>query len=456
MPRAAELRGLPRLAVVALVAAGLLLAVPGGLGLIFYVTFASVGAILAIRRPRTAIGWLLLAVAAGFAFLTYPVDSTGEAFRTGTARPIDVAIAVLSTVASGGTFLLLAVLAMIFPTGRLPGGRAGAAARAAILIGLAMTVLATFSPEISISVVGGTTTVRVPNPVAVLPELPLWSVINIDTAFFPLLLILAASAGSLAVRFARSTGVERQQLRWLGAALVLSVLAILLGFVIGALVPGSADSGLAWVPAMASFPTIPISIVVAVLRYRLYEIDTLINRAIVYTLVTAVLAGGSAAVIGIVERLFADVLGPGSEVTVIITTLVVVSTFDPIKKRISSVVDRRFKETPGPKATLAAFRDELHRSLGTLNPDQVGRRLAEDLAAAYRATGVEVRIRVGAVGERVQRFGTLDGDSTLRASASGSRAAVAAAIHGGYGSTELDALEPGLERIVAELDAVTA
>jgi hypothetical protein len=135
---------------------------------------------------------------------------------------------------------------------------------------------------------------------------------------------------------------------------------------------------------------VPLAIGVAVLRYRLYEIDTIINRAIVYGLLTAILAGGSAAVIGLTQTLFVGLLGPGSTVSIVITTLLVVSAFNPIKTRLQTIVDRRFKPAPDPAASVKAFVAEVRGSLSRPDRDRTFRRLL-DLAVPELAAAAEVR-----------------------------------------------------------------
>jgi hypothetical protein len=452
-PGVVELGGPARIVVVALVLAGLVFAIPGGISLIFYVPFGTVGALLAIRRPRTSIGWLLVAVAFGFAFVSTPINATADQFRGHTADLITVFHAVMTGAAAGTSFLMLAVLAVVFPSGRLPGGRWGRAVRVGILLGLVGCVLVVVTPETTLSLAGQTASVRVPNPASVLPDLPIWQVITPDTAILPLIALLAVAAVSLAVRFRRSTGVERQQIRWLGAALIQVVVAVVFGLVVSSIVPAAGESGLAWIPAMVSFPGIPLSILVAVLRYRLYEIDTLINRALVYGLVTAVLAGGSAAAIGVTERVFQGVVGPGSDATIVLTTLIVVGAFEPIKKRIQALVDRRFKEVKDPAVVLAAFLAELRGTFSAPDAERTMQRLAEAVAAAYRAPAVEVRLASPGAADQVIGVGSPTGAATMGATADAGVLHATIGVFGGNPSLAVAPLAQILADVLAELHA---
>jgi hypothetical protein len=386
-----ELRGVSRLAVVGLAAVAMVLAIPGGLGIIFAVSFGAVGGLLAIRRPTTPIGWLLLGIAYAFAFVSMPIAATVDELRGGSADALDRFLVIMTGLSGGAAFLFLAVLAFVFPTGTLPSGRWGSGARIGLGVGIAAAVLGAVTPTMTVSLVGQQATVRVPNPIAVLPDLPLWQVITQDTAILPLLALLAFAAASLAARFWGSSGIERQQLRWLGAALILVVVAVVVGLVISSVAPTAGESGLAWIPAMLAFPGIPLSILVAVLRYRLYEIDTIINRAIVYGVLTAILAGVSSAVVTVGKDAFEGMLGPGSDFSIVLSTVVVVSAFEPIKKRVSRLVDARFKEAHPPSQALGAFLEATRAQVAAPDRDRTLRRFLDVALAAFRGTGGELR-----------------------------------------------------------------
>jgi hypothetical protein len=383
-----------RLAVAIAVVAGLILGAQTGIGLPWFIPFGGVGALLAVRRPRTSIGWILLALGFAFAFSPASVDATAEQFAS-MALPLPTALfALLVFAAPGVIFYLLAVMAVVFPSGRLPGGRWALPARVALGAGLLLVMAMVVPPNLILTLKGSPASVPVRNPFALLPDLPLWDVLTPDMAIFPLFLLLFVSVVSLVVRFRRARGIERQQLRWFGASLAFVILAVLVGLLIVASIPGSGEAGYAWFPAIGAFPTVPVAIGIAVLRYRLYEIDSIINRAIVYGLLTAILAGASSAAIGVGQRLFEGVIGPGSDATIVLTTLVVVTAFTPIKNRIQAIVDRRFKEVHDPVAELDAFVSEVRHSLGAPDRDRALRRLLEVAVVAYGAGGGEVRLSV--------------------------------------------------------------
>jgi hypothetical protein len=167
------------------------------------------------------------------------------------------------------------------------------------------------------------------------------------------------------MRYRRGSPTEREQLKWFASAVALTVI-----FVLPA-VPGTpfgAIAEIAWLLGVVSFMLIPVAIGIAILRYRLYDIDRIINRAFVYVPLTAIVAGIYTASIALSQRLLAA-MGQKSDMAIVLTTLVVVVVFTPIKNAVQATVDRRFKEVPhSPEPPPSAGNDptELLRKLGEL------------------------------------------------------------------------------------------
>lgn len=330
-----------RLVLGALLLVGAIVAAPSGIGLVWYVPYAGVGTILAIRRPGTSIGWILIALSWGMAIVMATVDATPEQFADGTLSTAAAALAVGQAVAGMVLFYLLAVLSIVFPSGRLPVGRSGAVARLGLGIGIAMLVAALFMPVISVSFEGAPTGTGVRNPIAVLPELPLWAVFTPDTVILPVVVLLAGSVGSLFVRFRRASGIERQQLRWITASLGLLIIGVLTGFVLGGIFPAASESGLAWLGPIVAIPLVPVAIGFAVLRYRLYEIDRIISRTISWALTTGLIVVLFAGLIVALQAVLAPITRQGG-LAVAGSTLVSAAAFQPMRRRIQGAVDRRF------------------------------------------------------------------------------------------------------------------
>jgi hypothetical protein len=185
---------------------------------------------------------------------------------------------------------------------------------------------------------------------------------------FPLLGVLSlTSVASLVVRFRRARGEERQQLKWFtyGAGVLVLLLAV------SAMSP-ALNAQIPNLVVAAALAAPPLAIGVAVLRYRLYDIDRLINRTLVYGLLTALLAGVYAGVVLVLGQVFGGVGGDPPSWAVAGATLSVAALFQPARRRIQAVVDRRFNRRKYDAArTLEAFsarlRDEL--DLATLSSE---------------------------------------------------------------------------------------
>ena len=293
---------------------------------------ATVGALVVAHRPGHRVGWLLVALglsiaAAGFAF-SYT--------RYGlVARPGSLPAAIwLAGFANGAVFLYLSCTGFILllsPTGSLPSPRWRWWAR----ISAAGLVVAFLASAL--------------HPRPLYPEYPgIRNPVGIDAlehglggAIFPVgaLLVLAGvvvGAVSLLLRFRRARGLERLQLRWLalGAALAATAFAVSLT----ALVVEESD-GLVFQAALGiSVAVLPLATGAAILRYRLYDIDRIVSRTLAYALLTVLLGLGYAAVALGLGRL----LGRGSSLAVAGATLAVAALFQPLRRRVQALVDRRF------------------------------------------------------------------------------------------------------------------
>ena len=325
---------------------------PYGSAGVLTLPYAVMGALLVIRRPRTSIGWLLLGVSLCFSLISVPVSGTPKEFVDGSVDPADALFAAIHTALGTTAFFFFAVLVIVFPSGRLPVGPWGRPARAGLGLAAVFGAAAYVLPEIPVE------SVWVPNPFALLPDLAIWRVITPTTAMLPVLVVVIAGSISLVVRVRVAVGTERQQLRWLAASFAVLMAAVLSGFALSAFVPGAGD-GLAWFPATLALPTVPIAIGIAVLRYRLYEIDRIISRTIGYAMVTAVLAAIFLGTNLVLQTWVAGVTG-GSTVTVAVTTLVAAALFQPLRRVIQAPIDRRFNRARvDAERTLATFGDSV-------------------------------------------------------------------------------------------------
>ncbi len=328
-----------RLLVIVALAAGIALTLPDPFAVLFFGSNAAIGALLAIRRPRNPIGWLLLAIAFGFVGTTKELRYPVGPLLDGSAPLVEFLWVWTSAWSGYATFTLLLVLTFLFPSGHLPSGRWRRPAIAAVALGLACTALAAAGPQLGYNPNSSAVMVLVPNRLAVLPDLALWAAVPFDALIFPIAGLLVAAAIGMIVRYRRSAGILRLQLRWLVASIALVVVGLVAGLASSAVFGDI--GGLAWLGTIVAIPAVPVSIYVAVTRHRLYDIDRIISRTIGWLVVTVVLSAVFAAAVVGLQGLLVPVIG-GDSLAVAGSTLVVASLFQPVRRRIQDGVDRRF------------------------------------------------------------------------------------------------------------------
>jgi hypothetical protein len=326
------------------------------------VGFPVVGAAIARRQPRHPIAWLFLGsgLGAGMAMLSYEYAQYALVTRPGPV-PLGVPVAWMSdwVWATGGIPLLTFGL-LLFPDGRRPSPRWRPVAWLAGAT-MAMFVLGSaFRPGPLTAHPG------IPNPLGIEAAGPLLRLVQ-PVAAGCFLVALVCSAASVLVRLRRATGLQRQQLKWLAYAVAVSSVAIALASL------EWAGFALAQVVALLAVGFIPVAIGVAILRYRLYDIDRLISRTLVYGSLTALLAGVYATGVFAAGRLLDPARGR-SELAVAASTLAVAALFQPLRRRIQTLVDRRFDRSRYDAArTVAAFSTRLREQvdLDTLSVELV-------------------------------------------------------------------------------------
>ena len=293
----------------------------------------TVGALVASRRPGNPVGWVLVGgpvpMALSSLFEEYAVHALF--IETG-ALPGGAVLASLSEwMFVPPLFLIPALLLLLFPDGRLPGRRWRPAGWLAVTGGALFAVGTALAP----GHLSDTPFDRVTNPLgvegaeAVLGALAAVGIIAL-AASVPL------GAAAMIVRLRRSHGLERQQLKWLSAASGLFALSCVVG--VAAFVAGN-DVGPVLV--VLTFPAIPIAAGYAILRHRLYDIDVVINRALVYGALTAILAGAYLGLVLLLGLALAP-LTSQSDLAIALSTLAVAALFQPVRRRVQTLVDRRF------------------------------------------------------------------------------------------------------------------
>jgi hypothetical protein len=341
-----------------------------------FLAFPLVGALIASRRPHNPIGWICLAVGLLWMLLglfdfygVYGLAKPGSV-------PFPVVIYALVEWLWLPTMGLLTIyLVLLFPDGRLPSRRWRPLAWLSGAVIVLLGVNSVLAPGELTDLEG------VRNPFGL--EGASWLV---DAEVVLLLLFVAcilASAASLILRYRHSGGEVREQIKWI--ALAGSLVGLLLSIVLGVLIVAEligviGGSTPLWLRGLLfamvlSFTGVPVAIGFAVLRYRLYDIDLLINRALVYVSLTATLAlvyvGG---VVGL-QAFFRTVTGQESTLAVVASTLAIAALFNPLRRQVQVFVDRRFYRRKYDAAkTLAAFNARLREEtdLDGLCGDLVG------------------------------------------------------------------------------------
>jgi hypothetical protein len=306
------------------------------------VSAATVGAVLAGRRPRHPVGWLLLALGLWFVYgYASWVLLAWQGAPPAVGSPVlDANVVVIPA--------LIGFVLLLTPTGKLPSPRWrwwARVAAAAPLVGLVSLALGPFrGPDQSVA-----------NPLTI--DALAGPLLGVRTVAFVVAgLAIPVGAWSLVVRFRRTRGAERQQLRWL--ALAAAPVAVALAALATQALTGN-EVDLDWLPGIC-LAILPLGIGAAILRYRLYDLDRIISRAVAYGLLTVLLGGGYAAVVlGLGQR-----LGQDSSLVVAGATLAAAALFQPARRRIQALVDRRFNRRRHDAAqTTEAFstrlRDEI-------------------------------------------------------------------------------------------------
>jgi hypothetical protein len=324
----------------------------GDNGLILSVVsaFALVGALIVSRRPRQPVGWLLL-----FFAITAMIDSLSDAYAlvalAGSPGDPPVVGVMAAWVSEWAGQLALVVgfvlLPLVYPDGRLPSSRWRPLLWAAVALAVtAVTLRATTGRLVGRVRPAGEDPIvvyDVANPLAVSWVDPLAD--QPQAVFWPLFaVVFLMTIAAVWVRFRRSRGVERQQMKWFVFATAVALLG-LLGFIASnALIDGPpVNPFVVWMLTLAGFP---IAVGVAVLRYRLYDIDRIVSRTVTYGLVVAAMGGlYVAGVVGLGAAVAGMTGEQGGDLVVAASVLGVAALFRPVRSRVQTAVDRRFNRT---------------------------------------------------------------------------------------------------------------
>jgi hypothetical protein len=335
-------------------------------------TFSTVGAFVASRRSENPIGWIFCAIGlyAGIGhfagqYAIYAILARPDGLPGGPALGWFHNWSYVPAIG------LLVFLFLLFPDGRLVSGRWRWFAWFTVVVLTVTTIWEALRP----GTLPGLGPIR--NPLGMeMASGTLESALNLVTGVLMAAVGLIAAA-SVFVRLRRAEGVERQQIKWFAYAAAVFVLSLILsmGEATYKLVSAPWFTWVGWALTLASILGTSVAVGVAVLKYRLYEIDTLINRTLVYGSLTAILVALYFGGIVVLQRLFVLLTGQQSTIAVVASTLMIAALFSPLRRRIQSFIDRRFYRSKyDARKTLESFalklRDET--DLDALSGDLVG------------------------------------------------------------------------------------
>ncbi len=334
------------------------------LGNALVVIDATVGAIVASRRPENAVGWLLClsGVAVSMSSFTSQYAIHALLAQPG-SLPAGEALAWIAAWLLPIMIGLQVFYLLLFPTGRLPGRRWRWLAWMTVAFVVVGVLTSAFSVGAHLGSLG-----PIRNPLGVEGFTIVWETVLYTVS--PLL--FAAAALSLFMRLRRAVGVERQQLKWFAYASAGFAIGIVFISITIAIDTPRWFEWAAQAIFIAVSPAVAISIGIAILRYRLYDIDVIINRTLVYGTLTATLAAIYFSSVVLLQTAFRALTGEGSQLIVVASTLAIATLFNPLRHRIQDGIDRRFYRSKYDAAkTLETFsarlRDET--DLDTLNDD---------------------------------------------------------------------------------------
>jgi signal transduction histidine kinase len=339
------------------------------IGLITFLAFPVMGLLILRQQPKNAVGWLLLGIGLNIYVVFFGEDYAYLALiRHPGSLPFGHAFAWISGITwLPFTLMVVLFLPMLFPTGRLLSPRW----RLVIASGLGFALLAFVGNAFQAGSVSSNYP-QLKNPLGVPGWKPLLDLLT--TASLPFgLIAMIGSVGSVVVRYRRANSLERRQLKWFLVALVTAIVPFVL--------QGSVPMEITQALVSLAIPLLPISIAIAVLRYRLYDIDIVINRALVYGALAAFITVVYVAIVVGIGRVIGSGTRPNLTLSIVATAVVAVA-FQPVRERLQRFANRLiYGKRASPYEVMAGFAD---RMAGTLSIDQVLPQMAE---AAARGVG---------------------------------------------------------------------
>jgi MFS family permease len=305
------------------------------------------GGLVASRRPRNPIGWLWLGVGLGISLSSFAGSYATYALGPGSLPAPRAVGTLVAGVGWTASFTLIPLLLLLFPTGRLPSRRWRFLAWGVVAAGAFALIPGPFVP-------GRSGFAPVQNPFGVEGFAGEVIFFLVNGSVVVILVATIPAALSLVFRYRRASGEERQQIKWFAYAAVVFASLIPLDLLLEL---DEALGDVVWnVFNTAATLGIYAAVGIAILRYRLYEIDLIINRTLVYATLTATLALSYLGGVVVLQALFRALTGQGSQLAIVASTLAIAALFNPLRRRFQAFVDRLFYRRKYDAAkTLEAF-----------------------------------------------------------------------------------------------------
>jgi len=327
------------------------------------VAFSLVGALIVSQHPRHTIGWIFTLSGVATAGAVVLGAYAELALAPGWSLPAaSFADSVSHVLIQSGIFLPLTLGLLLFPDGRLLSRVWGLAAAAAVL-GLVVRLIAD--------------TVATPSNAFDFGDIGV------------LLTVASAIAGlaSLAVRWRRAGQLLRQQLKWMAAAAAAVVLAFVGDIAVNIWNHNLLSNDAEFLVFTLTYTLVPIAAGAAILRYGLYSIDFIINRALVYIALTAILAGLYTGFTATLQHLFVALTGQSSEAAIVITVALIATLFTPVRNALQRLVDSRFKDARDLERLMQALESEVGAVIDVMDGERLAERLVRTAREGADATG---------------------------------------------------------------------
>jgi hypothetical protein len=353
------------------------------------------GALIVSYRPENPLGWIFCI--SGILMVIYLLAQQYTIFSLQNRSALLPGTTIAMWLATQwptylATSLIASFVLLLFPTGTLLSPRWRPVAWLAGGVAVVYVIIVALRPgPLELRIKG----LSAYNPLGIAGTKGLFAALEV-VVLIAYTLVVVASTVSVVLRFRQAQDEERQQIKWFAyaAGWLLQTLALTFaGWLLqtqGLTYPSWLMPTLeiivtvCWIVALSG---IPLAVGIAILKYRLYDIDLIINRTLVYVPLTAILAGVYTASIAVFQRLFSAITGEKSDAAVVLTTLIVAAAFTPIKNGLQGLVDKYFKENPHTTRRLDSFGEQVAEFVRMSDARQLICMLLDEMVQAFNARG---------------------------------------------------------------------